>query len=141
MMAWSASASASQRVSGNQGPTPVDDVTAAGSSVQREIDTERVITKLASADPKTLLDALGALLAGVFWNPGAQQKHIATRDITPPGEQARNRHDLVGVVTRSDKDENAIPIWVTCAEATNQVIDVVLSVYLRKSLFDLIGFN
>ena len=122
-----------------------------------EIDTDAVLKRIAEADSKQTLDRLGSLLTHMFVNeaellkdPRAPQATAAagagagaeatsaavpnapSRQVPKPGEGARNRHDLVGVVTKSDTDERSVPIWVTCADSTSGVIDVVLSVYLRR---------
>lgn len=39
----------------------------------------------------------------------------------------------MGVTTKSGEEDSPAPIWVTCAESTSRVIDVVLSVFVRRA--------
>eukprot|EP00954_Amorphochlora_amoebiformis_P018329 1325398-Amorphochlora_amoeboformis.AAC.1 len=52
------------------------------------------------------------------------------RAIRPPGRNAKNRADmLVSVDEESLMAEKRLPVFVTCAESAEAVIEVVLSVY------------
>jgi hypothetical protein len=143
MMRWSA-------LRAKNSPDAETDGTSADAAPET-IDMDLVLRQIAAADSKETLDGLGSLLTSMFADekellraPTALAAFVdsarsdqavmkaATREVPKPGEGARNRHDLVGVVTRSEKDERSVPIWVTCAESTSGVIDVVLSVYLRR---------
>uniref|UniRef100_A0A7S0DVA6 Uncharacterized protein n=1 Tax=Amorphochlora amoebiformis TaxID=1561963 RepID=A0A7S0DVA6_9EUKA len=55
------------------------------------------------------------------------------RAIRPPGRNAKNRADmLVSVDEESLMAEKRLPVFVTCAESAEAVIEVVLSVYARR---------
>jgi RZ type zinc finger domain/AAA domain (dynein-related subfamily) len=53
------------------------------------------------------------------------------RRIPAPGPSAKNRADMLIAVT--EKDARAKPIWVACAESPTHVIDMVLSIYIRRA--------
>ena len=111
-----------------------------------QIDVQALLEALSHLEPKLLLEELGGELDRLFGagtesdasEPEPEGEGLSgpvvtkTRWVSPPGEEVLNRSDLVGVVMRSDDEERAVPIWVTCAASPNHVIDVVLSVYVRR---------
>lgn len=95
-------------------------------------DRDSVLSRIAASDPEELLTAIGTLLETLFG--GTDKPAVApTRKVAPPGQWAKHRSDLVGVLTKSGENETPPPIWVTCAESASRVIDVVLSVFLRRA--------
>eukprot|EP01052_Picozoa_sp_SAG31_P002290 SAG31_NODE_80_length_27188_cov_42.623869_5_plen_2141_part_00 len=115
------------------------------SSSSTNIDVQNILLDLSKMDPKATLEELGFQLQSLFGaaevDPAEPEQesesiarvHTKTRWVTEPGEDVENLHDLVGVIMRSDDEERAVPIWVTCAASPNHVIDVVLSVYVRRA--------
>lgn len=95
-------------------------------------DRASVLLRIAASDPEELLTAVGTLLENLFGSTD-KASGAPTRKVAPPGQWAKHRSDLVGVLTKSGEDETPPPIWVTCAESANRVIDVVLSVFVRRA--------
>ena len=52
------------------------------------------------------------------------------RAIPPPGADSQNRSDMLFQI---ESETDKIPVWVTSAESPSHVIDVVLSVYVRRA--------
>ena len=55
---------------------------------------------------------------------------VTYRPLTPPGIGAENRADMLVVV--DDEAEKRVPVFVACTESPSLVIDVALSVYVRR---------
>lgn len=53
-----------------------------------------------------------------------------SRMIPAPGSQSLHRADMI--VKVSDQADRSVPVWVAQAESPAHVIDVVLSVYVRR---------
>eukprot|EP01047_Picozoa_sp_COSAG01_P037911 COSAG01_NODE_3044_length_6674_cov_45.773232_3_plen_1862_part_01 len=90
------------------------------------VDSSEVLADLVNEDAADLLDALGSLLCRVG------SAHSEFRQIDPPLETCANRSDMIGVIVRTDSNDQTVPIWVTCAPSPTYVIDVVLSIYVRR---------
>lgn len=83
----------------------------------------------------SLLDWLGSCLSQIFASASGVSRY---RGIAPPSREAVNRADMLVKVSderagTASSRERSLPIWVACADSKNQVIDVVLSVYARRS--------
>lgn len=72
-----------------------------------------------------VLESLGNILNETF---GA--KPVSYRRISPPGEAATNRADMLVVL--DEEAEKRLPIFVACTSEVSTVIDAALSVYVRR---------
>ena len=78
-----------------------------------------------------LLDALGQMLDELFGStPEAAAATVNVRHLPVPGVTAINRADML--ITIDDGTEKKIPVFVACTEEQAQVIDAVMSVYVRR---------
>ena len=106
---------------------------------------------LAAAAPAELLQALGELLDQIFetdipgctslsepeteLEPEPESVSNIYREISKPGKDAVNRADylITGEEFRKLPDvTKRLPVWVTCAQSPKHVIDVVMSVFVRR---------
>jgi len=56
------------------------------------------------------------------------------RAIPPPGPEVKNRADmLISITEDQGGDSKSLPVWVACAETPEHVIEVVLSIYVRRA--------
>ena len=117
----------------------------------------RAMIGLAAASPAELLQTLGELLDQIFKTdipgqsssvsepvaevePEPEPEPEATassmyREIAQPGADAVNRADylITGEEFRKLPDvTKRLPVWVTCAQSPKHVIDVVMSVFVRR---------
>lgn len=157
-VAWSCTActflnaatSANCEICTNPGPSPVDRLSISHGQVEKEparLSTKPHLNQSHLSSSRTqeleksarssesskpgLPTPLGAHSAQGAGNDG-QHTAAMVRSVALPGPDARNRSDLIGVqVTRQTADgaERPPPIWTTVAP---NVIDTVLSVYLRR---------
>jgi MoxR-like ATPase len=143
-------ASSSERET-DQVQTPINETSAMEAAMQR----------LAQADPAGLLQRLGELLGNTLAShscaaPQEMEPELevepepeldgaasdtetvqhAFRKISVPDQGAFNRSDML--LTGEDfrrltaADSKRLPVWVTCAQSPNHVIDVVMSVFARR---------
>lgn len=91
------------------------------------------------SNPGVQLNAVGKVLGEVFARPAALSHSTAciraagsgcTRH-SPARRRRLHRADMLIAVHESDA--RSLPVWVACAESPSHVIDVVLSVYVRRA--------
>ena len=64
--------------------------------------------------------------------PGEALARVPVRDIPVPGADASNRSDMLITIDSVEEGKKGLPIFVAASETPEQVIDVVLSVYVRR---------
>jgi len=80
-------------------------------------------------------DGKAPVAEGATKGKGDGKSHVAPiiRALPAPGAAAKNRADMLISVEDERTGERSLPVWVAQAESPRHVIDVVLSVYLRRA--------